>query len=68
MVADHLQFLHGECKEIVSKEKLEGVFIINIFCEYLNSPPYEDSKLLGAYCTKGVIGCIEADFVMTMLF
>ena len=24
MIADHLQFLHGECREMVSKEKRKG--------------------------------------------
>lgn len=33
MVADHLQFLHGECQNIIRQEKREGQHFIYNQCE-----------------------------------
>ena len=33
MVADHLQFLHGECQEMVKSEKRKGEVLILYECE-----------------------------------
>lgn len=31
MVADHLQFLHGECQNIIRQEKREGPLTLHLF-------------------------------------
>ncbi len=42
MIADHLQFLHGECKDMVQKEKRQGIDIcINwAITEHTNTSKY----------------------------
>ena len=37
MVADHLQFLHSECREMVHKEKRDGI-ILRLIVEDIGGP------------------------------